>query len=150
MDELRERVRRERDSMAEIRKVIPNDRCYFAISAHADSSEGFRVTPVQLRLLRAIEGRRRDVTKVASAAELDRGTALADLARLVREGIVDVLQPESKPRRARAGAAPKVARPKTAEVAQPASDERLAVLGAQPPVVAARPAHRCQPAVLRR
>ena len=131
MDELRDRVRRERDRMAEIRKVIPSDRCQFAISTRGTDSEGFRVTPAQLRLLRAIEGRRRDVTRVANASELDRRTALADLARLVREGIVEVLQPEAKPRRARTAPAAKVVAPQTAHVAQPAVDERLA--GIEPP-----------------
>lgn len=144
MDELRIRVRRERDAVSEIRKIIPSDRCQFVISTRGTESDGFMVTPAQLRVLRAIEGRRRDVTRVASASELDRRTALADLARLVKEGIIDVLPPELQPRRARTVAAPKPAGPKSAApqpaaIAEPAVDERLAALQVQPPPPTVRP-----------
>ena len=120
MDELRERVRDDREALPAIRLLVPDDHSTFTLTPRAASGDSFAVTPTQLHLMRAVEGRKRDVARLANAVELDRMTTLRGISELVREGLVTVTPP--------APPKPRAAKPDTVAPA----DERLIALNAPP------------------
>ena len=132
MDQLRERIRSARDAERELRRDIPSDRHTFVLSETAASGAAFNVTAQHLRILRAVEGHRRDVAHVSSASGLDRETTLRNLRELMSEGIVEIRPPVTARERAqRPPRAPKRAPEPGADVAA-AVDDRAAALSTPP------------------
>jgi len=142
MDALRERIRSTREAERELRRDIPSDRHTFVLSETAASGAAFNVTAQHLRILRAVEGHRRDVAHVGSASGLDRETTLRNLRELMSEGIVEIRPPVTARERAqRPPRAPKRAPAAAADVAA-AVDDRAAALSTpaapEPPVADGR------------
>ncbi len=92
LDELLDRAVAERDRIASVRQLIPDERMRFSLSPRAAERAEIRLSADQWRALLAVDGQR-DVIAVAGQLGIRRLAALELLAGLVRAGMVDTQPP---------------------------------------------------------
>lgn len=92
LDELLDRAVAERDRIAGVRQLIPDERMRFSLSPRAAERAEIRLSADQWRALLAVDGQR-DVVAIANQLGIRRLAALELLAGLVRAGMVDTQPP---------------------------------------------------------
>lgn len=92
LDELLDRAVAERDRIASVRQLIPDERMRFSLSPRAAERAEIRLSADQWRALLAVDGQR-DVVAIAGQLGIRRLAALELLAGLVRAGMIDTLPP---------------------------------------------------------
>ena len=92
LDELLDRAVAERDRVAEIRSIVPDERMRFTLSERAAERAEIRLSADQWRALLAVDGER-DVAALARRLGIRRLAALDLLAGLVRAGMIDANPP---------------------------------------------------------
>lgn len=130
LDDLLRQAREAAEGLAAIRRDIPGDDARFTLSARATGGSSFTLTPDELRVLLAIDGRRR-VADIASTAKCPKIAALRHLHRLLRDGLIEVVTVESSVTVETVGPATDAIRPR------PRRPRRKAVPSAAPTEVGA-------------
>ncbi|MGH2378401.1 MAG: DUF4388 domain-containing protein, partial [Candidatus Limnocylindria bacterium] len=92
LEQLLDRAVAERDRIAGMRELIPDERMRFSLSPRAAERAEIRLSADQWRALLAVDGRR-DVIGIAQQLGIRRLAALDLLAGLVRAGMVDTMAP---------------------------------------------------------
>jgi len=92
LEEQLERALVERERVAGIRDVIPNDRMWFRLSQRATERGEITLASQQWRALLLVDGQR-DVIAIARELGMPRLSAQQLLAALVRAGLIDALPP---------------------------------------------------------
>lgn len=91
MDQILASAKQEAAEWKEIRRVIPDDSAVFAFSPTGESEE-VSLRSQEWRVLAHIDGSR-SALEIADIVELDKKEALQILARLVKDGLVQVSEP---------------------------------------------------------
>lgn len=92
LDELLDSAVAERDRIASVRQLVPDERLRFSLSPRAAERAEIRLSADQWRALLAVDGQR-DVVAIARQLGIRRLAALELLAGLVRAGMIDTLPP---------------------------------------------------------
>ena len=92
LDELLRKAREHRQWMTSVREVIPTDRTRFRLSERAAEQGAVTFTPDRWRVVLAVNGTR-DVNDIASNLHIERDAALTVLSGLVRDGVIDTVEP---------------------------------------------------------
>ena len=92
-----------------VRQVIPHDRMRFRLSERAAEQGAVTFTSDRWRVVLAVNGQR-DVNGLAEHLKVDRDTALTTLAGLVRDGVIETIEP---PEETSAPPAPSPPEPRT-------------------------------------
>lgn len=95
LDELLRKAREHREWMASVREIIPHDRMRFRLSERAAEQGAVTFTPDRWRVVLAVNGTR-DVNAIATNLHIDRDAALDVLSGLVREGVIDTVDPAAE------------------------------------------------------
>jgi len=93
--DLKENLRKADDHkkwLASVREVIPHDRLRFRLSERAAEQGAVTFTSDRWRVVLAVNGQR-DVNELASHLHIDKNAALDLLAGLVRDGVIDTVEP---------------------------------------------------------
>lgn len=92
LDDLRRKAEEHRRWLASVREVIPNDRVRFRLSERAADQGAVTFTAERWRVVLAVNGQR-NVVDLASQLGVDTYAALDLLAGLVRDGVIETLEP---------------------------------------------------------
>ena len=92
LDDLLRKAREHREWMAAVRAVIPSDRYRFRLSERAAEQGAVTFTPERWRVVMSVNGTK-DVGEIASHLHIDRDAALNLLSGLVRDGVIDTIEP---------------------------------------------------------
>ena len=82
--------------LASVREVIPNDRYRFRLSERAADQGTVSFTADRWRVVLAVNGQR-NVNDIAAHLSVDRNAALDLLAGLVRDGVIETIEPSTEP-----------------------------------------------------
>lgn len=96
LDELLRKAEDHRRWLAGVREVIPSDRTRFRLSERAADQGAVTFTSDRWRVVLAVNGTR-DVNDIAGHLQVDRNTALDLLSGLVRDGVIDTIEPAAEP-----------------------------------------------------
>jgi len=94
LDELLRKADDHRRWLAGVREVIPNDRVRFRLSERAADQGAVTFTSDRWRVVLAVNGSR-DVNDLAAHLRIDRDAALDLLAGLVRDGVIETVEPSA-------------------------------------------------------
>jgi hypothetical protein len=120
LDQLLDKAVEERDRIVAVRRVIPDDRSRFRLSARAAERGDITLAPDQWRTLLAVNGER-DLPAVAGHLGTGKLATRATLAALVEAGFIDVMEPPAASSPPPAQAAPQQA-PAPDQWSQPARE----------------------------
>ena len=109
LDELLRKAEDHRKWLSSVREVIPDDRTRFRLSERAAQQGAVTFTSDRWRVVLAVNGER-DVNALAEVLHIDRDEALTTLAGLVRDGVIDAIEP-SEPARSAPVPEPRVETP---------------------------------------
>jgi hypothetical protein len=87
-----EEAEAERQRVAELRALIPRDDVPFRLSERAVDQGAVTLTSERWRVVLTVNGQR-DVNAIASMLHLDHRAALTALAALVRDGVIEAVEP---------------------------------------------------------
>ncbi len=96
LDELLRKAEDHRRWLASVREVIPSDRTRFRLVERAADQGALTFTAERWRAVLAVNGTR-DVNDVAGQLQIDRNAALEVLSGLVRDGVIETIEPAPEP-----------------------------------------------------
>lgn len=96
LDTLLARADEHKKWLASVREVIPTDRYRFRLSERAADQGTLSFTADRWRVVLAVNGQR-NVSDITAHLGVDRNAALDLLAGLVRDGVIETIEPEAEP-----------------------------------------------------
>lgn len=134
LDELLRKADEHRKWLAGVREVIPTDRTRFRLSERAADQGSVTFTSDRWRAVLAVNGSR-DVNDIASQLQTDRNAALDLLSGLVRDGVIETIEPAPEP----PPPPPEPERRMRVPIAEPEPAPRVIPEPPPPPIVVAAP-----------
>ncbi len=142
LDELLHKAEDHHKWLAGVREVIPTDRTRFRLSERAADQGSVTFTSDRWRAVLAVNGSR-DVNDIASHLQVDRDAVLELLSGLVRDGVIETIEPAAEPPPPQTEPEPAmsapVAEPEPAPLAPEPAPPPAALAAPEPPPLQAPP-----------